>query len=52
MTRLIILLLLVSALVPSRVQAQTGREARLLLTVVDQTGNYPEPCRVTVNVQN
>jgi hypothetical protein len=22
------------------------------LTVVDQTGNYPEPCRVTVNVQN
>jgi hypothetical protein len=22
------------------------------LTVVDMTGNYPEPCRVTVNVQN
>ncbi len=22
------------------------------LTVVDQTGNYPEPCRVTVNVEN
>jgi hypothetical protein len=22
------------------------------LTVVDRTGNYPEPCRVTVNVQN
>jgi hypothetical protein len=22
------------------------------LTVVDQTGNYPEPCRVTVIVQN
>jgi hypothetical protein len=22
------------------------------LTVVDMTGNYPEPCRVTINVQN
>jgi hypothetical protein len=24
----------------------------LQLTVVDQTGNYPPPCRVTVQVQN
>lgn len=22
------------------------------LTVVDMTGNYPEPCPVTINVQN
>jgi hypothetical protein len=48
MTRLIILLLLVSALVPSRVQAQTGREARLLLTVVDQTGAVIPNAVVTV----
>jgi hypothetical protein len=24
----------------------------LRLVVVDQTGNYPEPCRVTINIQN